>query len=755
MAIASVVDLIDLLRRHRLLAPAQLDQLPGLQAVHADPRALAGELIRRNWLTPYQVNQLFQGRGKDLVLGSYVLLQRLGEGGMGQVFKARHAKLGRVVALKLIRKDRVANQAAVRRFRREIRAAAQLSHPNIVLALDADEVNGTHFFVMEYVEGEDLARLVKRHGPLPVGLACDCVRQAALGLQHAFERGLVHRDIKPHNLLLTREGVVKVLDMGLARLDRPPDDTGPSSLMTRVGMVVGTADYIAPEQALNSHTADVRADLYSLGCTLYHLLAGRVPFAGGPATERLLRHQVEQPPPLERLRPGLPAGVAAVVRRLLAKRPQDRYQTPAELADALAALPVADPSATPPAGEGLPVAEGEWAGLTAGPAEDTVEQSLDFRPTEEAFRAMLEESRVRRRSGRRLLRAAAGGGLLVLALAVGLWVLRGRPGPQPPGPRPGGGEQLAREREEFAFRHWLESVAQLPADRQVEAVAGKLKERNPGFDGAVSTATEEGAVVRLEFRADQVTDLSPVRALAGLKALHCSAGAGGKSRLSDLSPLEGLRLSSLHCDRTQVADLSPLRGMPLEELSCDDTPVADLTPLRALALKNVSFARTRVADLAALQGMPLEAVSFNGTGVRDLAPLAGKPLKALGCAGTGVADLSPLRGLRLTELDCRETAVADLSPLRGMPLTSLLCGDTRVADLGPLQGMLLSRLACNHTGVTDLRPLQGLRLQELWCDYRPERDAEVLRSIKTLEQLNGRPAAQLLGQTGAPNPGPR
>ena len=184
------------------------------------PRALAGELIRRGWLTPYQVNQLLQGRGRDLLLGSYVLLERLGEGGMGQVFKARNWKLGRVVALKLIRKERLDNPDAVRRFQREIRAAAQLDHPNIVRAFDADEVDGTHLLVMEYVEGTDLAKLVKKDGPLPVDKACDYCRQAALGLQHAYERGLVHRDIKPHNLLLTPGGVVKILDMGLARLDR-------------------------------------------------------------------------------------------------------------------------------------------------------------------------------------------------------------------------------------------------------------------------------------------------------------------------------------------------------------------------------------------------------------------------------------------------------------------------------------------------------------------------------------------------------
>ncbi len=183
MPIASPGDLVDLLRRFRLLEPAQFELLTSLPA--SDPAILARELIQRNWLTAYQLNRLNQGRGQELLLGSYVLLEPLGEGGMGQVFKARHVNLGRVVALKRIRKERLANENAVRRFHREIRAAAQLSHPNIVLAYDADEVNGTHFFSMECVEGQDLARFVAKNGPLPVAQACDCIRQAALGLQHA------------------------------------------------------------------------------------------------------------------------------------------------------------------------------------------------------------------------------------------------------------------------------------------------------------------------------------------------------------------------------------------------------------------------------------------------------------------------------------------------------------------------------------------------------------------------------------------
>src|SRR3954462_10272455 len=220
MAVSSTAPLVDALCQYRLVDTAHLEELKAIQARFPDPKALAGELIRRGWLTPYQANQLLQGRGQELLLGSHFLLERLGEGGMGQVFKAKNWKLGRIVALKLIRKERLDNPDAIRRFEREVRSAAALSHPNIVLAHDADQIGGTHLLVMEYVEGTDLAKLVNKNGPLPVPQACEYIRQAALGLQHAHERGMVHRDIKPANLLLTANGsVVKILDMGLARLD--------------------------------------------------------------------------------------------------------------------------------------------------------------------------------------------------------------------------------------------------------------------------------------------------------------------------------------------------------------------------------------------------------------------------------------------------------------------------------------------------------------------------------------------------------
>ena len=380
MAISPPNSLLDSLRQHRLLDTKQLEELTSLD--FPDPKALAGELIRRDWITPYQANQLLNGKGQELVLGSYILLERLGEGGMGQVFKARHRNLGRISAIKLIRKERLASPDAVRRFQREVRSAAALAHPNIVLAYDADEIAGTHLLVMEYIEGAiDLAKLVKKNGPLSVDKACDYIRQAALGLQHAYERGMVHRDIKPANLLLTTDGkLVKVLDMGLARLDQPSEEEDDkSSTMTQEGAVMGTPDYIAPEQALDTHTVDIRADLYSLGCAFYYLLTGRVPFPGGTLLQKLNKHQNEEPLRVEKLRPEVPPEVAKVVRTLMAKKPQDRYQTPAEVATALAAVSGQRSGfAVAAVASALTIADGKQAEVVKEGSRDSLSSALAY-----------------------------------------------------------------------------------------------------------------------------------------------------------------------------------------------------------------------------------------------------------------------------------------------------------------------------------------------------------------------------------------
>jgi hypothetical protein len=276
----------------------------------------------------------------------YRLQGLLGAGGMGMVFKAEHRLMRRQVALKVIHRHLLNRPAAVERFRREVRAAARLAHPNIVTAHDADQAGTLHFLVMEYMEGETLDRIVDRRGPLPVAEACAYVRQAALGLQHAHEQGMVHRDLKPSNLIVTRAGQVKVLDFGLAQLAQ---ECQSSPGLTPEGAVLGTPGYLAPEQARQPDAADVRADLYSLGCTLYHLLAGRPPFLGGGVLQQLLAHQERAPRPLSAFRGDIPETLVRVVERLLAKDPADRFQSPADLAQALALLAAGGTPAGSPA----------------------------------------------------------------------------------------------------------------------------------------------------------------------------------------------------------------------------------------------------------------------------------------------------------------------------------------------------------------------------------------------------------------------
>ena len=328
----SISTLISALQQCRALDAAQLDEVLGTIAPRcANPRALATELHNRRWLTPFQINRLFNGRGPELLVGgTYVLLERLGEGGMGQVFKARNWRLGKTVALKLIRKELVANPTAMGRFRREIEVTARLDHPNIIRAFDADQTDDGLFIVMEYVEGIDLGRLVQESGPVPIGEACDYVRQASVALQYAHEQGLIHRDIKPPNLLRADCGhVIKLLDLGLARLQEQADQalTTDCPALTQLGVILGTIDFIAPEQARNSSSVDIRADLYSLGCTFHFLLTGKPPFPSGTPTEKVLKHTLEPLPPLRHL----PPRVTAVIHRLMAKKPEDRYQTPAEV----------------------------------------------------------------------------------------------------------------------------------------------------------------------------------------------------------------------------------------------------------------------------------------------------------------------------------------------------------------------------------------------------------------------------------------
>ena len=265
----------------------------------------------------------------------YRIVRLLGMGGMGAVYQAEHKIMKRLVALKVIRSTLVQSGTAVERFRREVHAAARLVHPNIVTAYDAEQVGDTHFLAMELVDGVNLADIVRDRGPLPVPDACDYIRQAALGLQHACERGMVHRDIKPHNLMVDSSGQVKILDFGLARF---ASENSAGGTITEPGSHMGTPDFMAPEQARDPRAADIRADIYSLGCTLYYLLSGQEPFPGGTAISKAMAHIEKPPRPLGELRGDIPLQVQAVVERMMAKDPAQRFQTPAEVAAALAPI---------------------------------------------------------------------------------------------------------------------------------------------------------------------------------------------------------------------------------------------------------------------------------------------------------------------------------------------------------------------------------------------------------------------------------
>lgn len=303
-----------------------------------DHQPLLDEVLKELTEPPAKSWRQFVPPPEELVLpyqlGAYRLEARIGQGGMGAVYRAMHQALDRQVALKLMPRDRMRNPDAVARFQREMKAVARLHHPGIVMAYDAGEVEGTHFLVMEHVAGWDLASISRSFGPLPIPVACECVRQVAIGLQHVYEHGLVHRDIKPSNLMLTHDGQMKLLDLGLARLrENEPDER-----LTNDAIPMGTVEYMAPEQARNPHEVDIRADLYSLGCTLFKLLCGYSPFANIPRTtlQLLTAHLESAAPDARDSRAGVPDAVAELIHRLLRKSPTDRPQAPQEVEQVVA-----------------------------------------------------------------------------------------------------------------------------------------------------------------------------------------------------------------------------------------------------------------------------------------------------------------------------------------------------------------------------------------------------------------------------------
>jgi serine/threonine protein kinase len=342
---------LECLRKSGLVDNQRLDEYLRQQpAATESVRSLAMLLVRDGFLTAFQAEQVRLGRWRNFFIqGKYKVLERLGSGATATVFLCEHTTMRRPVALKVLPSRLAASPGTLQRFLREARIAAQLEHPNLVSAFDVDQSGGMHYLVMEYIDGTNLHQLVKSFGPLHFVRAAHYIRQAAEGLQFAHERGLVHRDIKPGNILLHRSGTIKVLDMGLARFFHEEDD------LTRrhhPKAVLGTADFLSPEQALDSHSADIRSDIYSLGITFYFLLTGVTPFEGATTAQKLLWHQVREPRPVRSLRPDVPEEMAAVLETMTAKAPDQRYQVPAEVA--LALVPWTNLGLVPPSEEEMP-----------------------------------------------------------------------------------------------------------------------------------------------------------------------------------------------------------------------------------------------------------------------------------------------------------------------------------------------------------------------------------------------------------------
>lgn len=726
-------------------------------------------------------------------LGRYRLIRILGSGGMGIVYEAYDPLLDRQVAVKIARPRAHETGNEEERFLREARAAATIHHANICPVYEVGEAHGVCFIVMGLIPGSSLAQFAKeRKQPLPARQVVSLVRKLALALAVAHGKGIVHRDLKPSNIMLDRERREPVImDFGLARRLQSTD-----AQLTHTGMIVGTPAYMAPEQALGDvNGIGPATDIYALGVILYELLAGRPPFVGKPASVlgEVLFAPVEPP---STHRSGVNSRLERICLKAMDRDRHKRYGSMKELAEDLARaareLKEEQTTALMPVGS---VAEK----VAKGERDD-----LDLSTLFDALQAQEKAHALRFRR----LGYLVGGGLatLLFLLAIILhfartptvavvinvgvdladttlhFILDGKPilaeALAAPLKLAVGEHELIVKREETLVKRmrfvvqggptptveyreekkrpepqledddaWQKRVALLSDDKKLEAVTARLKELNRGFDGKVTARIDNGVATELAFTTDQVTNISPVRVLTGLRSLQLNSAAG---KLVDLSPLRDLQLDYLSCQGTSVVDLSPLEKMPLTTLNCshskvtdltplgklkltglwcDGTKVSDLKPLKDMPLRHLQCQRTQITDFAPLQSTPLENLSCGGSPVADLSSLKGVPLTHFSCQDSEVSDLSPLEGMKLIQLHCSGTKVRDLAPLKGMPLTQLYCHDTPIVDLSPLKGMLLTSLTCSATKVADLTPLADMPLTNLDCHTTLVTDLAPLKNV--------------------------
>lgn len=637
---------------------------------------------------PFSADPTPGGLGR---LGNYRILKMLGSGGMGSVFLAEDTRLHRHVAVKVMLPKIAADPTSRQRFLREARAAASLRSEHIVTVYQVDEENDTPFLAMELLEGNSLEEVIRSQPQLSVELIIQIAIGVAKGLAYAHEKGLIHRDIKPANIWIEGEqdGLpkVKILDFGLARLQ--VDDTH----LTHVTAIVGTPAFMAPEQARGDKSADARADLFSLGCVLYYLCTGEVPFKAESTLGTLMALAVSTPKSPHERNAAIPVKLSQLTMKLLEKDPAQRLQTARDVLAMLQQI------------------KREW---DTGAAEFAL-------PTSQKQIVSSNEQTNRRNplSFTATAVVAAVGAVLAIGsiFALPSWLANSNSRSTS---RPVAAEESNSK---------MDLSAAL-ADREnqlTQRLYDEFKAGNPQYEGTIRPTFEHGEIVGLKIWGTHIANLDSLCDLKSLRSLTVQGVSNGTLTTIDVSALRGLPLTHLGLAGGYVIDdLEPLRGMPLEELALDYSPIFDLAPLQGMPLKVLLLWSWRGNDLTPLRGLPLEQLNIGGNGKpMNLAPLAGAPLDFLCLNISQVADLSPLKGISLSRLYINDTLVADLSPLQDAPIAELMLENTCVKDLS---------IAKNW-------PLTWIEFDSDIVDWY-----DTLKDVPTLERIKDQPAATVLAE---------
>ena len=600
---------------------------------------LAAALVDSKRLTDFQLQQLREGKIGSLVLGNYVVLEKIGAGGMGVVYKARQRRMKRDVALKVLPEALTKSKDALARFHREVEAAAKLQHGNIAVAYDADESDGVHFLAMELVNGPNLSQYVKQHGPLPLPHAVALCLQTARGLKHAHDEGVIHRDIKPGNLMVDPRGTLKILDMGLAHLTVDSDGGEDIAELTQSGRVMGTVDYMAPEQAVDAKRADNRADIYSVGCTLYYLVSGKPLSPDGSITQKLMWHQTEEVPLLSSLCEGVDETLDAVARKMLSKKPADRQQSMSEVIAQLDAV-LSEMSFD---ADELPKLEGPLAEVDITPSMAGA-TAFDRRTLMDG--TMVGAAQAKSSRGLWIAAAVVVAGLLAVGAAFSGMFSGDPPGVNAPlagspsGPTvspaiPGAGaadpadEEKTPASPDEIVRQKLDWIFELHGNVEVvvpDGVGGGTVDKKQGLPQghfAVTRVHLQGAVLD---KAD-LSKLADLQSLEELSLREAKLQGDALESIGALTKLWSLDLSKTSADDSAAVAINKLRN--LRDLNLSGTNVTDATLEKLTGLSKlvkIYLSDTKIGDsgiktlhrLRTLRHLSINGTNISATGHRDL-----------------------------------------------------------------------------------------------------------------------------------------